>query len=151
MMRVLNRKWIVVGCLLVGGLGGAVGADVVESVRHNRSLDTGLFTLKADGRASFYVTLNGKATDRAATVRLQFFDQAGSSVSAQDVVLQPGQSGRLHIAGPGYFRAHAEVMEPVTFTSSPAVLGTVEVLDLTTEQRGPVCTVYDNGADVGRQ
>lgn len=151
MMRVMNRKWIVVGCLLVGVFVGAVGADVVETARRNRSLDIGLFTLNKDSRASFYVTLNGNSTDRPATVRMQFFDAAGSSVAAQDVVLQPGQSGRLSMVGPVYLRAQAYVLEDVVFTSSPALLGTVEVLDLTTQQRGPVCTVYDNGVDVGRQ
>jgi hypothetical protein len=152
MMRVTNRKWIAAGCLIAGVFGGAAGAEVVESTRRARSLDTGLFSLKADDRASFYVTLNDHAAPGPAQLRLQFIDHAGSPAGAQDMTLQPGQSARLHISGPGHFRARAEVLDPAfQFTSGPMIMGTMEVLNLTTEQRGPVCTIHDPGVDGQRQ
>jgi hypothetical protein len=152
MMPTMRRRWVTVGALLAGLFGGAAAAQVVENTRRVRSLDTGLFALKADDRASFFVTLNDKTVDVPAHVRLQFFDHAGVSTATQEVELQPGQSARLHTAGPGYFRARAEVLDTaLQLTSGPTVLGTVEVLNLTTAQRGPVCTVWDNGVDGQRQ
>jgi hypothetical protein len=152
MMPTMKRSWIAMGALLVGMFGGAAGAEVIETAMRYRSVDTGLFALKEDDRASIFVTLNDKTVNEPAHVRLQFFDHAGVSKATQDVELKPGQSARLHTAGPGYFRARAEVLDPaLQFTSGPTVLATVEVLNLTTAQRGPVCTIWDNGVDGQRQ
>jgi hypothetical protein len=155
-MMAMKRNWITVGSLLVGVFCGVAGAEVLEKARRFRSIDTGLFALKADDRASIFVTLNDKTVNGPATVRLQFLDQAGSTVLSQDVMLQPGQSTRLSTtgaaAGTAFLRARAEVVDDaLQLASAPAVLGTVEVLNLTTLQRGPVCTVHDYGGDGQRQ
>ena len=152
MMRTMRRRWITMGARLVGVFGGAAGAQVVENARRARSIDTGIFELKADDRASFFVTLNDKTVNGPAHVRLQFLDHAGTSTLEQDFVLQPGQSARVQTSGPGFRRARADVLEAAfQLTSQPVVLGTVEVLNLTTAQRGPVCTIHDYGGDGQRQ
>ena len=152
MIATIRRRWITVGTLLVGVFGGAAGAAVVENAWSLRSLDTGLFALKPDDRANFYVTLNENTANGPAQVRLQFLDQAGSPALTQDVVLQPGQSARVQANGPYLLRARASILDgALKLTSQPALLGTVEVLNLTTAQRGPVCTIHDYGGDGQRQ
>jgi hypothetical protein len=150
MMPTMRRRWITVGTLLAGMFGGAAGAQVVENTKRVRSLDSGIFTLKADDRASFFVTLNDKTVNVPAHVRLQFLDEAGAATLSQDVLLQPGQSTRLSKSGPGFQRVRVELDDVLQQTSQP-VLATVEVLNLTTLQRGPVCTLPDYGGDGQRQ
>jgi hypothetical protein len=147
----MKRTSLVVGCLLTGVLGGAAGAHVVESAQRLAYFNTGIFTLKADDRASFHVSVDDVRSGSPSRVRLQFFTEAGTLAATNDVVLEPGQSTTLWIAGPGLFRAHAEVVESAFLTARHTVVATVEILNLTTEQRGPVCNVPDNGVDAGRQ
>jgi hypothetical protein len=140
------------GTLLVGVSVGAAGAQAIENAWRFRSIDTALFALKADDRASFYVTVNDKTVNGPANVRLQFFDHAGTSTLSEDFLLQPGQSARLQAYGPALLRARADLLDSaLQLTSQPALLGTVEVLNLTTAQRGPVCTIVDYGGDGQRQ
>ena len=151
MMKTIKLQWIAVGSLLVGLFGGAAGAQVAEIVKRNRSVETGIFALRADDRASFYVTLSDNAP-AAAWVRLQFFDDAGTSMISQDAFLQPGHSAWMTTAGPRRLRARAELRDDfLAATSQPTLLGTVEVLNLTTAQKGPVCTLHDGGVDGQRQ
>jgi hypothetical protein len=56
------------------------------------------------------------------------------------------------MAGPGLFRAHAEVREPLLqFTARRAIVGTVEVFDLTAQKQPPSCVFNPHGAGGGRQ
>ena len=88
----------------------------------------------------------------AAWVRLQFFDEDGSSTDSDDVLLRPGQSARLTTTGPRRVRASGALLDAAPgLTSQPTLLGTVEVLNLTTAQKGPVCTLVDGGGDGQRQ
>jgi hypothetical protein len=151
MMKAIKLQWIAVGSLLVGAFGGVAGAQIAEIVKHSRSVETGIFTLRADDRASFSVTLSDDVS-AAANVRLQFFDEAGSSTSSQDVLLQPGQSWRITTSGPRHARARADLLDgALALTSQPTLLGTVEVHNVTTAQKDPVCTLVDGGGDGQRQ
>jgi hypothetical protein len=152
MTGTMRRRWIAAGSLLVGVFGGAAAAQVVEKASRARWLDTGIFALKADDKANFYITLNENAANGPALVRLQFLDQAGTPTFTDDVMLQPGQSTRVQASGPNFLRARAQVLNgSLQLTAQPLVLGTVEVLNLTTAQRGPVCTIHDYGGDDQRQ
>jgi hypothetical protein len=152
MMKAIKLQWIAVGSLLVGVFGGAAGAQIGQRALDAPSVDTGIFTLKADDRASFHVTLSDRAP-AAAWVRLQFFDEDGASVAADDVLLRPGQSARLTTMGPRHVRASGALRDSALgLTSQPTLFGTVEVLNVTTAQRDPVCTLHDpRGVDGQRQ
>jgi len=150
-MKAIKLRWIAVGSLVVGVFGGAAGAQIAQRALDAPSVDTGIFTLKADDRASFYVTLSDRAA-AAAWVRLQFVDEEGASTDSDDVFLRPGQSARLTTTGPRRVRASGSLRDAALgLTSQPTLFGTVEVLNLTTAQKGPVCTLVDYGADGQRQ
>jgi hypothetical protein len=150
-MKAIKLWWIAVGSLAVGVFGGAAGAQIATRALDAPSVDTGIFMLKADDRASFSLTLSDRAP-AAAWVRLQFFDEDGASTDSNDVLLRPGQSARLTTTGPRRARASGALLDgSLGLTSRPTLFGTVEVLNVTTAQRGPVCTLVDEGVDGQRQ
>lgn len=152
MRHAKNRAWLAIGCLLVGLCGGAVGAQVFNAVLNASYLNSGLFSMAVDDAALFHVTLDDTSSGLPARVRLEFLDEAGVVVSRKDVDLLAGQSTTLRIAGEGEYRAHAQVLDPdLRLTGRRAVVGAVEVFDLTTGQRGPVCSVDYSPSDGGRQ
>lgn len=142
--------WIAAGCLLLGVCAGAVGAQVVEQAWLVRYLNTGLVTLAERQRAEFHVTLDDTRAGTPSTVVLTFMDERGGVVARREVVLQGGQSATLSMTGPATVRGHAELAEATSFISSRrAVVGSMEVLDLTTLQRGPSCSIDGMGSSGG--
>ena len=142
--------WTAVGCLLIGVCGGAVAAQVVESAWHVRYLNTGLFRLSANQNAEFHATLDDTRAGASATVLMTFIDERGVVVARREVVLQGGQSATLEMAGPAVVRAHAEFAEATSFSSPRrAIVGSVELLDLTTLERGPTCSIDEGGSSSG--
>jgi hypothetical protein len=143
-------SWIAAGCLLLGVCAGAVGAQVVDQVWVVRYLNTGLVTLSARQSAEFHVTLDDSRTGAPSTVVLTFMDERGVIVARRDVVLQGGQSATLAMTGPALVRGHAELAEATSFTSPRrAVVGSMELLDLTTLERGPTCSIDGMGSPGG--
>jgi hypothetical protein len=144
---------LVAGCLLVGVCAGAVGAQVVADAARLRFLNSGLFVLDAGEDATFHVTLADNRAGAPVRVLVQFLDRQGASVARQEVVLQAGQSTSLTTAGPGEVRAHARVMDgSFDLSARRAIVGGIDVLDLTTRQRRPVCSIDENGSSgAGRQ
>jgi hypothetical protein len=147
-----QMSWLAVVCLIVGVGAGAAGAQVIEATFRVRFVNSGLFSLRGDDRAQFHVTLDDTRAGAPGTVLLQFLDEQGTVVARRETVLQAGQSTSLRVAGPGRFRAHARLMDS-TFdvTSRRTVVGSVEVLNLTTEERDPVCALDEWGPGGGRQ
>lgn len=142
--------WTAVGGLLIGVCAGAVAADAVETVWHVRYLNTGLITLSAGQNAEFHATLDDTRAGAPATVIMTFIDERGAIVARRDVVLQGGQSATLEMAGPAVVRAHAEFAEATSFFSPRrAVVGSMERLDLTTQERGPTCSIDEGGSSSG--
>jgi hypothetical protein len=152
-MRTNTRtSWIAFGCLLLGLGGGAATAQVVGDALSVRNLNSGLFSLDGTDTAAFHVTLDEARGASGGRVLMQFLDEWGTVVARKDVTLQAGQSASLRTEGPGLFRAHAQLVDAgLQITSRRAVVGAVEVLDLTTEQRGPVCSFDEWGLPGGRQ
>jgi hypothetical protein len=143
-------SWIAGGCLLIGVCAGAVGAQVVEGVSPVRYLNTGLFTLSARQNAEFHATLDDTRAGASAKVLMTFIDERGVIVARREVVLLPGQSATLELAGPATVRAHAEFTEATSlFGPRRAIVGSVERLDLTTLERGPTCSVDEGGSPSG--
>ena len=118
------------GLLLVGILAGAAGAQAVQIFTPASFLNWGLFTLAADERVHFNVTLDDTQRGPQTQVLQQLFDASGVVVARQITTLGPGKSATLRYAGPGVFRAHAEVLEPANtlFGIRRIVVGTVEIL-----------------------
>lgn len=142
--------WTAVGCLLIGGVAGAVGAQVAEQAWLVRYLNTGLVTLSVRQSAEFHVTLDDTRAGVPSTVMLTFIDERGVTVARRDVVLQGGQSATLAMAGPAIVRGHAELAEGTSFISPRrAVVGSMETLDLTTLERGPTCSIDGMGSSGG--
>jgi hypothetical protein len=148
----MNRSWIAIACLLVGAMGGAAGAQVIGAATQSLFINSGLFELKADEEATFFATLDDVKSGLPARVRLRFMDQAGVVKQSKDVTLQPGQSQGIKISGPGFFRGNAEVFETSTTPSvRRAFFGSGQVLNITTQQRDPVCSLPGTPVDTGRQ
>ena len=118
------------GLLLVGMLAGAAGAQVVQIFAPASFLNWGLFTLAADERVHFNVTLDDSPRAPQTKVLQQLIDEAGVVVARQITTLGPGNSATLPWDRPGVFRAHAEVLEPTNtpFGIRRIVVGTVEIL-----------------------
>jgi hypothetical protein len=118
------------GLLLVGMLAGAAGAQALQIFAPASFLNWGLFTLAADERVHFNVTLDDAPRAPQTQVLQQLFDASGVVVARQITTLGPGKSATLRYAGPGVFRAHAEVLEPtnIPFGIRRIVVGTVEIL-----------------------
>ena len=151
-LTTMNRSWIAIACLLVGALGGAAGARVVGAATESLFINSGLFSLKADDQATFFVTLDDVKGGLPAKVRLRFFNEAGQLKGFKEVTLQPGQSEGISIIGPGFFRGNGGIFETSTAPSvRRAFFGSGEVLNLTTQQRDPVCSLPGSGVDTGRQ
>jgi hypothetical protein len=147
MLKFASKKIIALGCLTVGLVAGAAGAQVVRV----QYLNTGLFTVKTDQQALFNVSLDDGRGAQPAGVQLQLFDPSGAVVASQNVLLQPGESTTLRVPGPGSFRAHANVIDGTTqtFTDRRQVSGTVEVADTLTGIIRPVCS-FGPGLPPGR-
>jgi hypothetical protein len=137
-------------CLIVGVLVGAAGAQVLQTWQR-RFLNTGLFAVSAGQTARFHVTLDDNRGQAPAGVVLQVLDAKGAVVASRNAVLQPGESATLENPGPGLFRAHAEIVEPL-LEAAPrrAVVGTVEVADSFTGVVRPVCSFDPVGIGGGR-
>jgi hypothetical protein len=119
----------------------------VDRVSQVRYLNTGIFALSNNQTSEFFVTLDDAKGGAPANVLMQFLDDQGVVVARREVVLRPGQSASLETSGPGFFRGHAELMETTSlFTQRRAVVGSVAVLDLTTRERDPVCSVDEGGS-----
>jgi hypothetical protein len=109
-----------------------------------------LLTLSDKQTAEFHVTLDDLRAGAPSTVVMTFIDERGTIVARRDVVLQGGQSATLALAGPAVARGHAELAEAASFISPRrAVVGSMEVLDLTTLQRGPTCSIDEGGSSGG--
>ena len=144
-------KTIVVGCLFVGVLAGAAGAQDAEAILSVRFLNTSLFTVNAHEEAAFHVTLDDRQSGLPARVALRLFDAAGNAVARQDVVLRAGQSTTMRLAGPGPFRAHAQIVDAgLDLTGRRQVVGSVEVIDNLTGIVRPTCGFDPVGQPPGR-
>jgi hypothetical protein len=132
---------------------GALGAQVLARVSLVRYLNTGIIALSDNQTAEFFVTLDDTRGGAPANVLMQFLDDQGVAVARREVVLRPGQSASLETSGPGFVRGHAELMETTSlFTQRRAVVGSATVLNLTTRERDPSCSVDESGSrDAGRQ
>jgi hypothetical protein len=152
MMATVNRGWFAIACLLIGAVGGAAGVQVVGAATQSLFINSGLLSLQADEQATFYATLDDLKSGAPAKVRMRFYDQAGVVKASKDVTLQPGQSQGIQIMGPGFFRWNAEIFETSTAPSPRrAFFGSGERLNITTQQRDPVCSLPGSGVDTGRQ
>ena len=147
----MSKRIIATGCLLIGLLAGVAGAQIVEAITRLQFLNTGLFTVTADQEAAFHVSLDDRRDAPPARVALRVFDAAGIPVARQDVVLAAGQSTTLRVAGPGVFRAHAQIAESaLDFTARRQVAGSVEVIDKLTGIIRPTCSFDPWGLPPGR-
>jgi hypothetical protein len=145
-----NTKAIALGMLLVGIFAGAAAAQFTERALRSRFLNTGLFSVALGERANFHVSLDDRSTAQPATVVLQLLDQSGAVVARDQVALAPGQSTTLQVVGPGLYRAHAQVLDPVSsLTARRAVVGTVELIDDLKAVQKFVCSVNE-GIGSGR-
>jgi hypothetical protein len=152
MQKQRATKTIAVGCLLVGLLAGAAAAQIVEAIFRVQFLNTGLFTVNADQEAAFHVSLDDQQGSPPARVALRLFDAAGTTVGSQDVALRAGESTTMRIAGPGIFRAHAQIVAStdLEFTARRQVVGSVEVVDKFTGIIRPTCSFDPWGIPPGR-
>jgi hypothetical protein len=151
MIGVRSRAWLVVGCLLAGGVIGGVTVNALQTVTTPRFLRTGLWSLGPEDVAQFTVTLDDHAAGPPALVRLEFLDEFGAVVKWEDVTLGAGHSTGLTLEGPGRYRAFARALD-FTSTTSPrrAVVGTVNVLRATGDV-DPTCSIVDtDGSNGGR-
>jgi hypothetical protein len=138
----MRTRAIAVGCLLVGALAGAAGAQAVEIFSRPHYLNTGLFTVGPFEGANFRVTLDDNASGPPAQVLLQFFDTQGRVVARSEETLAPGQSASLQITQPGVYRAHARILDPdVRLSARRILVGTVEIFDDKLFAKKYVCMV----------
>ena len=150
MMATMKRSWVAVACLLIGALGGAAAAQNKGAA--TGFINTALFELKDNEEVRVYITLDDIKSGQPAKVRLRFFNELGAVKLFKEVTLQPGQSDYIAISEAGFFRGQAEIFDLTTTPSTRrAFVGGGEIRNLTTLQRGPVCSLPDNGVPVGRQ
>jgi len=141
---------VAVGCLVLGVLAGAAGAQAVPGLQR-RFLNTGLFSVAAGETARFHVTLDDQRGQPPATVVQQLLDENGVQVASRNIVLTPGRSATLETPGPGVFRANAEVIDSLLQTTDRrATVGTVEVSDTITGIVRYVCSFDPVGIGGGK-
>ena len=152
MQKPRSMKVIVTGCLLVGLLAGAAAAQAVEAIFRVQFLNTSLFTVTANQDAAFHVTLHDRPDGPPARVALRLFDAAGNVVGGQDVVMRAGESKTVRLAGPGVFRAHAQIVDssPLDLLARRQVAGSVEVINRLTAEIRPTCSFDPWGLPPGR-
>ena len=152
MLKQRATKTIVAGCLLVGALAGAAAAQVVEAVLRVQFLNTSLFTLTANQEGAFHVSIDDRRGGLPARVLLRLFDPAGNLVAQDDAILQAGESKTMRFAGPGVFRANAQIVDssPLDLTARRQVNGSVEVIDRLTGVIRPTCSFDPWGVPPGR-
>lgn len=152
MKKQTATKTIVVGCLLIGVLAGAAAAQVVDAIFQVQYMNTGLFTMTRGQNAAFHVSLDDRRDGLPARVALAVFDSAGAVVARQDAVLRAGESTTMRIAGPGVFRAHAQIADSSIWdlAARRRVVGSVEVIDGLTAIVRPICSFDPEGLPPGR-
>jgi len=152
MQKQRATKTIVLGCLLVGMLAGAAAAQVVEAIFRVQFLNTSLFTIHADQQAAFHVSLEDRQGGLPARVSLRLVDPAGKTVAGHDAVLRAGESTTLRHAGPGVFRAHAQLVDgsPLDLIARRQFHGSVEVINVVTGEIRPTCSFDPWGNPPGR-
>jgi hypothetical protein len=151
MSKITSPKAIAGGALLVGLLAGVAGAQVFEAVAAQlQILNTGLFKVALEEEVTFSVSHTDVRSRQPVRVLLQLFDEAGASAARHEAVLQAGESTSLAFARPGSYRAQARIVSALQF-AAPHVSGTVEVGNLVTPSRRPVCSIIDQqGLPPGR-
>jgi hypothetical protein len=152
MQKQRATKTIVLGCLLVGMLAGAAAAQVVEAIFRVQFLNTSLFTVQADQQAVFHVSLEDRQGGLPARVALRLFDAAGKTVGSHDAVLRAGESTTMRHAGPGAFRAFAQLVDasPLDLMARRQFHGSVEVISVVTGETRPTCSFDPWGNPPGR-
>jgi hypothetical protein len=151
MQKQRATKTIVAGCLLVGVLAGAAGAQIAEAMFSVRYIHAPLFSVNAYQEAAFHVTLHDRPSGLPARVALQLFDAAGNAVAREDVVLRGGQSATMRVPGPGPFSARAQIVDSnLDLTGRRQVVGSVEVIDTLTGIIRPTCGFDPVGQPPGR-
>lgn len=124
---------------------GRVAAPRTDVVR------TGLFTVPADHRVAFHLTLDDRPGAPAARVRLTLVDVSGRTVAERAATLGAGQSLTLRLEQAGLFRAYAEVAHPaVNLSARRTAIGGVEVIDSLGTTIRPICSFDKTGVGAGR-
>lgn len=131
-MAKMLRGWLlgvgVVGVAAVALL-GTRAAGQTGTVDH---LNTPLFSVRANETASFNVSLDDVTGAAPVVVYFEFIDRNGVVVKSQTVTLGAGRTVTLSLKAVGQFRTHAEIVDTGALSARRAVVGHVEIGDLTT-------------------